>query len=864
MIPILFEHEEASFTSNGICRLPDCVSCLVTEVVNGQYECVFEYPITGKHYEEIIEDRIIYTTHDDSKTPQPFDIYKRSAPMEGIVTFYARHISYRLNNVICQPFSANSIQNAIAGVKSNSINYNPFTFTTTQVGGGSLEIATPVSVRSVLGDEDNSILKSYGGEFSWDKFAVSHVSRRGTDRDVQLRYGKNLEDIRYDKDITPTYQAVVPFWKSSDGKLLKMHTNKIIYTVENPTVIDDHVKLKTAILDLSSEFDDVPYDTSLATKSVQALADSMVPESTIEVRFFELWNTTEYQKYAALQRVYLGDSVTVVYTELGLNVSMRVVKAVYDSLLERYDSMELGDVQDSFGTSVANSIKNEILKIAPTIDVMAAAIDHGTELITGGLGGYVVIGTNADGQPEEILIMDTDNKATAVNVIRINKNGIGFSHTGYQGPFVSAWTIDSEFYADFITAGTLNANLIKAGILQAVAGLSNIDMTTGEFYFGSATDYLHFYKNANDQYVFDARLTNLSLTANGDMAVSEADLDFAFSTYDPADALDQQAVFNLLSNNGAVQGMWLANGQLYFNFTYAQGGTLKLGGQNNGNGLLEIYNSTGNKIATIDNSGIELYESYYDIYHTWHSKLNGGKLTFWMKGSGQGGMDSNTHSCGEISTYSIGTPGSFEYYLNIIGNGTGILFNILSGATQIEIVKMLSDGVYFSKPIKNGLTINGGATVNGGITLPNGGTISGGYLYIPSGESIGGRATSIFTNYDIYSLEQVWGTSFQQHSDRRLKENIEEVENDIIDDLHVVSFDWKKDKTHVSAGFIAQEVQKICPELVQEDPEGMLSLNYIGIVPHLVHKVQQQQMEIDILKAEIAEIKALLRGGSIK
>ena len=856
MIPILFEHGETSFTSNGICRLPDCVSCLVTEVVNGQYECVFEYPMAGKHYDEILEDRIIYTTHDDGKLPQPFDIYKRSAPMNGIVTFYARHISYRLNNVICQPFSANSIQAAISGVKSNSINYNPFTFTTTQFGGGNLEIVTPVSVRSVLGDEDNSILKSYGGEFEWNKFSVSHVSRRGTDRDVQLRYGKNLEDIRYDKDITPTYQAVVPYWKSSDGKLLKMHTNKIIYTVENPTVIDNKVKLKTATLDLSSEFDDVPYDSSLATKSVQALADSMVPESTIEVKFFELWNTTEYQKYAALQRVYLGDSVTVVYTELGLNVSMRVVKAVYDSLLERYDSMELGDVQDSFGTSVANGIKKEILKIAPTIDVMAAAIDHGTELITGGLGGYVVINKNADGQPEEILILGSESNGNiqqAVNVIRINKNGIGFSTNGYQGPFSTAWTIDSTFYADFITAGTLNANLIKAGILKGLIGLSQFDLTTGEFYLGDANDYLHFYKNANDEYVFDARLTNLSLTANGDPAVSDADLAFALSTYDPADALDQQSVFNLLSNNGAAQGMWIANGQIYFSFTYAQGGTLKLGGSNNGNGLLELYSSSGTKIATIDNAGMELFDSLGDVFHVSYSKYNGGRLKFYLKRN----SDSTTHDCGEITPYTIYDNNSWDYFLNVASYDKGILFQHKSGNTYVEILRLTSDGAYFSKHIK------GGVTVDGGLTLPNGSTISGGYLYITSGEAISGRATSIFASYDIYSSQQVWGTQFVQHSDKRLKENIEEVETDIINDLHVVSFDWKKDKTHVSAGLIAQEVQEICPELVQENPEGMLSLNYIGIVPHLVNRVQKQQKEINSLKAEIAEIKALLRGGSI-
>ena len=63
--------------------------------------------------------------------------------------------------------------------------------------------------------------------------------------------------------------------------------------------------------------------------------------------------------------------------------------------------------------------------------------------------------------------MDTDDIQTAVNVIRLNKNGIGFSTNGYDGPFISAWTIDGNFVADFIKSGTLDAELIKAGYMKA-------------------------------------------------------------------------------------------------------------------------------------------------------------------------------------------------------------------------------------------------------------------------------------------------------------------------------------------------------------------------------------------------------------
>ena len=87
--------------------------------------------------------------------------------------------------------------------------------------------------------------------------------------------------------------------------------------------------------------------------------------------------------------------------------------------------------------------------------------------------------TNADGEPEEILIMDTDDISTAVNVIRMNQAGIGFSTDGYDGPFSTAWTIDGHFVADFIDTGNLNATLITTGVLKDHGSNFQLDLSTG-------------------------------------------------------------------------------------------------------------------------------------------------------------------------------------------------------------------------------------------------------------------------------------------------------------------------------------------------------------------------------------------------
>ena len=130
MIPILFEKGTVDFTTQGIGRLVDCVSCTVTEERNGIYECQFTYPVSGEMYPLIQEGCIIGVIHDDVHDIQPFDIYGRSAPLNGVVTFYAHHISYRLGNIVLKPMSASSCAAALAAIPNQTYTECPFTFWT--------------------------------------------------------------------------------------------------------------------------------------------------------------------------------------------------------------------------------------------------------------------------------------------------------------------------------------------------------------------------------------------------------------------------------------------------------------------------------------------------------------------------------------------------------------------------------------------------------------------------------------------------------------------------------------------------------------------------------------------------------------
>lgn len=482
MKPILFESGETDFTSNGLGRLSDCTSCVVTEERNGAYELEMGYPITGVHYSDIQDSRIIYAPHDDTKKRQPFRIYKISKPISGIVTVNARHLTYDLSTIPVKPFSAGSCVEALQGLKSNALTACPFEFWTDKSVMAKFSTSVPASIRSLLGGQEGSILDTYGtGEYEWDGYTVKFHLHRGADSGVTVRYGKNLTDIEAEASSENAYDGVVPYWASQD-EVVTLSTDPIIWK-------DGSGKTKAVPLDLSSNWQDKPTEGQLrsAAKSYVAARSTNALSQNIKIEFVQLWQTEEYKDIAPLQRVKLCDTVTVQHPGLGISVAAKVIAVKYNVLLDRYDEMELGDAKQTLRDNVTAEIGAATKKLVSQ-SFMDAAIQKASELIRGGLGGHIVFGTNANGEPEEILVMDTADKNTAVNVIRINKNGIGFSSTGYNGPFKSAWTIDGHFVADFITTGTIRAALIKAGVLSDARGLNSWNMETGELHINTLSN----------------------------------------------------------------------------------------------------------------------------------------------------------------------------------------------------------------------------------------------------------------------------------------------------------------------------------------------------------------------------------------
>lgn len=455
VIPKLYDGTAAP-QGNGIGLLRDCIRCTVTEERNGGYELELVYPITGQHYAALALRALIRAKPNPAGSEQDFRIYKISRPIGGQVTVNAQHISYDLSGVPVSPFSAQNAPAALAGLKAHAAAECPFDFWTDLSTTAAFAVSVPSSIRSLLGGVEGSILDVYGGEYEWDNTTVKLHARRGTDRGVTIRYGKNLTDLTQEENCADVYTGVYPYWAGSDGSGLVQLPEKTL------AAQGEYGFVRILPLDLSEKFEQPPTDEQLRTAAQTYMKQNRigVPKVSMTVSFAQLGQTEEYEGKALLEQVDLGDTVRVEFPKLGVSASARCVKTVYNVLLDRYDSVELGDARANIADTIAS--QGQTIKALPRSSAMQSVINSATSMITGNRGGYVVLHSSTGSkEPDEILIMDKPDIETARNVWRWNKAGLGYSGNGYNGPYGTAITADGKIVADYIATGTLNAAMIR-------------------------------------------------------------------------------------------------------------------------------------------------------------------------------------------------------------------------------------------------------------------------------------------------------------------------------------------------------------------------------------------------------------------
>jgi len=472
MIPVL--SDSYPMTGNGLGGLSDAISCTVTNEINGEYELRMRYPVTGIHYAEMLINYIIMATPGILASAEPFRIYRITRPLNGVVTVYARHLSYDMSGIVIEPCTASSLTQALTTIPSHAVPSCPFTLASTRTVASAITVKEPKTLWSLLGGSAGSFLDVYGGEWEFTGYTANLKTQLGTNRGVEIRYGKNLTQLDVDADISSTYGGVYPFWYSDEDGLATMTGGYVS--------IPGSIYSRILLLDCSDDFDTKPSSADLQTAAQNYITNNSVgsPKDSWKVSFALLAQSKEYETQAILEQVQLGDTVKVKYAELGVDASARAVKTEWDVLGDKYVSITLGRVKQNLASILVGQNRETERAIATTKSALEQAIAHSTDFIKNGTGVMRFI-YNSSGDLMEIVSLDNADISQAQSVWRWNNGGFGHSSTGYNGAYTTAITQNGAIVADFITTGTLNAARVKAGILSDALNKNSWNLDTGAF-----------------------------------------------------------------------------------------------------------------------------------------------------------------------------------------------------------------------------------------------------------------------------------------------------------------------------------------------------------------------------------------------
>ena len=442
MKPILFDSTEKSFNHNGIGILSDAISCIVKAELNGQYELTLQYPVSGLHRKGLCMRNIILAKADPVSDLQPFRIYKISKPMNRVITVNARHIVYDLSGTAVIPFSAVNAQKALAGMSTNAVSGCDFAFFTHLETEAVFDVAKPATVWSLLGGTKGSVLDVYGGEYEYDRWNVILHGRRGMDRGMHIRYGKNLTSLEQDENCADCYTGVLPFWVDRESGAVTMLKNKIVQAEG----VFNYVKIYP--LDLSGDFEKKPTEKELTSAAVDYMKEKALCEPVVgwKVEYVALEQTEEYKGMAILERVLLGDTVHVDFADMEISVSARAIASEYDSLLERHNSVTLGQYKQTITDTIVRQGKSlasipsasqlqQTAQRAAQQTAQVTAQQTANNLLGAGGGAIRLLDTDGDGMPDTLFVADNPSPDLAKRVLRLNRDGWSVSESGYSGPF---------------------------------------------------------------------------------------------------------------------------------------------------------------------------------------------------------------------------------------------------------------------------------------------------------------------------------------------------------------------------------------------------------------------------------------------
>ncbi|PEA74976.1 phage tail spike protein, partial [Bacillus wiedmannii] len=467
MYPILYPANEKKFENNGLGIITDVEEISVVEELNGQFELEMTVPIQTCNRLNIEKRMFIFVDANETDQGQPFRIYEYDKADDYTMFIRAKHITFDTEKQFIESYKNDRVKTveALNEILTRSEPKKPW------IAWSDIDTETKVNLErqqtsDCIQGVRGSMLDSFGGEIKRDMYRFEFHKQRGRDNGVLIAFQKNMTgiDVKVDTDSVAT--RIFPYAQGeNEGDIIKLPERFI----DSP-YINNYEDILIRVV----EIQDVKNVEQLRNKAKSFFVNNKIdiPKMSAKISFVPLQKVAGYEKYAVLERVALGDTVHCYHPDFPEVTAARVIRTDYDPISEMYHSIEIGDAKFSL-TGSQKELEDKIKEdIENNKSEWQKIIDQVTDKITGNSGGHVVL--HPKNNPSEIFVMDKDDINLAKQVLRINKEGIGFSKNGVNGPFETAWTVDGTFVADFIKVGRLNANLIEVINLKAASIVSGI------------------------------------------------------------------------------------------------------------------------------------------------------------------------------------------------------------------------------------------------------------------------------------------------------------------------------------------------------------------------------------------------------
>lgn len=460
----VYEATESLFNHNGIKALHPLFA-EITKVKDGDYYVELE---------DMLDNREYYQKGLIIRVPTPWGVhgyqcFRCDNPIieNNRISCKAWHVSYDSKNYVINSASAElkNCNDALNHYNDNTDVLSPFT-----VISDISYIESTTIERKTLFDAFTELKDIYGGHWDRDNFKFGIMSKIGQNRGVVLAYQKNITDISVVENWDNVCTKLLPYTVNGDVTITLdepyVELNENLYTLPFTKVLKFEHNLKKAE-DVSDEEFLTEIKTWLYSEAIKYLQANKFPQ-------------INYSVSAHINNVSdVGDEILIKHPKCFEDIPAEVISVKYDAISKRYTSIEFGNFKKevkNLTQEIASIVQSDSdKKLENTSNLLQDKLNTATASINAVLGASNVINNG-----HEILVVDRLPKDEAVYCLKINSAGIGFSNSGIDGTFTSAWTIDGTLDMQAINVINLTASLIKGGVLKL--GGANNSSGTFELY----------------------------------------------------------------------------------------------------------------------------------------------------------------------------------------------------------------------------------------------------------------------------------------------------------------------------------------------------------------------------------------------